>query len=382
MESLKKEIVLNISAKEKAGVSARLQKKESFLSRLQRISTISRKEILFFFELLGNLNNAGLPINQSLEILETQTPNPRLKYIISQVRNDIKSGFSFSQSLRKHPKIFDEATCAVIQAGEKSGKLNDILKELIRQMQRMDEIRNQIKSIMIYPIIVFCVMIILVAILLIFVVPKLEDIFNGMNNLPLPTKILVGMSDFFIHQWYVVLLGIIGMVACVHIFHGTKLGVRFFDRLLISIPIFGRMVKKTILSRITRLFGLLLSSGVPIVESLRLSSNIAGNIVYKEKLLLASHDISRGIPLAENLSDNEKLFPSMLVQMISIGERTASLDVVVERVAKLYDEELSREIKSLSKILEPFILAIIAAGAVFMIMAIYLPILQMNDQLM
>ncbi len=380
------DLVLNISGNHVQEVAKKVSKEGGFIDKLNDIvaelNPVSQKEILFFFELLGTLNNAGLPVIESLDILSRQTKNPKLKKIIKQIRNDMEEGSSFAESLRRHNKVFDEAKCSIIEAGEKSGKLNTILKELILQLEKMNFLRGQVKGVMLYPTIVIIVMAILTIILLIFVVPKLENIFDGRDNLPLPTQVLVNSSEYLIGNWFGIGFAAIVLTGLLLFWKTTMNGKRTIDIIGINTPIIGKILKKMILSRITRMFSLLLTAGVPIVESLKIAANVAGNHLYKEKLLLASEDISRGISIAENLADKEKLFPEICINMIAIGEKTASLDTVMGRVASFYDEELEREIKSLSKILEPFILAFIACGAVFMILAIYLPILKMNDTML
>lgn len=381
------EVILNISGQNvtQAARKASGQDKgviDKLNDFVAEINTVSQKEVLFFFELLGTLNNAGLPVIESLDILSRQTKNPKLKKIIQAIKKDMEEGTSLAESMRKFSDTFDEAKCSIIEAGEKSGKLNTILKELIAQLEKMNTLRGQVKSVMMYPTIVIIVMALLTAVLLIFVVPKLENIFQGRDNLPVPTKILVNSSEFLIGNWPGIIVGLAISAVLFILWKRTINGRNTIDLVAIHAPVVGGILKKMILSRITRMFSLLLTAGVPIVESLKIAANASGNNLYREKLLLASEDISKGISIAENLADKERMFPEVLVNMIAIGEKTASLDTVMARVASFYDEELEREIKSLSKILEPFILAFIASGAVFMILAVYLPILKMNDQLL
>ncbi len=230
--------------------------------------------------------------------------------------------------------------------------------------------------------IVIIVMVILAVVVIVFVVPKLIKLFGDVANLPMATRILVGASNLVLHKWPLLAAGVGIVIGGFVFWKKTPWGARQWSWFLLSIPIVGTILKGMILSRVTRIFGFLIASGVPIVEGLKISSHIAGNPIYEEKLLLASDDLSKGISIAENLSDNEKLFPPMLINMISIGERTASLEKIMIRIADFYEDELDRKIGMLAKLMEPFILAFIAAGAVFMILAIYLPILKMNDKVL
>jgi len=345
-------------------------------------STVALQDKLIFFQLLGAMNSAGLPVIESLILLEKQTKNPKMQHVILDIKTTVEQGESLAFAMKRNDDVFDEATCSVVEAGEKSGKLNDVLKELVSQYEQISTLTKKIKAVMMYPIIVIVVMILLIIIVLLVVVPKLEDLFGGAENLPLPTKILINSSNFVIDQWYILLGIIIGGGFMFTNWKKSSTGSKQWGNFLLNMPISGSIMKKMILTRFTRIFGFLIGAGVPIVEGLKISANIAQNELYKEKLLLAADDLTKGITIAENLSDDEKLFPPMIVNMIAIGEKTASIDKVMGKAADFYNEELERAVGSLSKVMEPVILMFIAGGAIFMILAIYLPILQMNDKIM
>ncbi len=345
-------------------------------------SPVSLEEKLNFFQLLGSMNHAGISILESLKILEGQTKNVKLQRIIRDIHDLIEDGESFADALRQNSDLFDEATCAVIEAGEKSGKLNEVIKELVEQYEQLAGASKKLKAVMLYPMIVIVVMVILSVVVVVFVIPKLAELFGGAANLPLPTKVLLIMSDIVIQKWWLLLIGIFGFVGSFLWWKKTKNGHKAWSRFLISIPIVGSLLKLMILSRVTRIFGFLIASGVPIVRSLRIAADVAENPVYQEKLLLTSDDLTKGIPIAENLADDEKLFPTMLVSMIAIGEKTASLEKIMGKIANFYSDEFNNKIGNLSKIMEPVIMFIVAGGALFMILAIFLPIMQMNDHMM
>jgi type IV pilus assembly protein PilC len=348
---------------------------------LIEISGVPLKDMLLFFQLLSAMVSAGLPILEGLQLLEAQMKNPKLKWVIASLIESIEGGTSLAQSMRENGDVFDGATCAVVEAGEKSGKLNDVLKELVAQSEQLDTIAKKIKSVMTYPVVVIFTMIILSVVVLIFVIPKLIDIFGSADQLPLPTRVMIAASDILQHHWLFLGFIVLSIIAGFNFWRKSASGSRQWGILLISLPIVGELLRGMILNRITRIFGFLISSGVPIVEGLKITSHIAENDLYKEKLLLAADDLTKGISIAENLSDNEKLFPPMLINMISIGEKSASLDTIMLKAADFYKSELDRKVDNLSKIMEPIILGFIALGAVFMILAIYLPILQMNDKI-
>ncbi|MCF7846960.1 MAG: type II secretion system F family protein [Candidatus Gracilibacteria bacterium] len=350
--------------------------------QVAELSPVSLKEKLIFFELFVATLNAGVPVAEALRMLETQSQNPKMQRVVRDMRHSIESGDSLAQALLNSDGVFDETTASIVAAGEKSGKLNDVMKELVRQYERMDSIQKKVKGVMTYPIIVVVVMILMVIVVMVAVVPKLVSVFEGAENLPLPTKILIAGSDFFRNQWglFLLILGIV--VGGVLLWKRSPAGKKQWSTFLLSIPIVGDFIQKAVLSRMTRIFSFLIYSGVPIIDGLRISAKVAGNPVYKRKILLAADDLTRGIEISENFSDDPKLFPPMLVKMISVGEKTASLGPVLEKIADFYDEDLERKIKMLSKLIEPFILLLMAGGAVFLILAIYLPILKMNDKVL
>ncbi len=376
-------IVLDIKETEKKKESIKVEKVSLFdqiNDWLINMSGIKLDEKLLFFQLLGSMIGAGLPIIDAMNLLINQTKNEKLKRVIEDMRKQIEDGQSLAASMRYNDDVFDEATCSVIEAGEKSGKLNAILKELVAQYEQMSKLTKKVKSVMTYPVIVVVFMVVLTIVVLVFVVPKLEELFGGGENLPLPTRILINGSDFVMGSWYFLIIGAIAAAIAFIQWKKSKKGSKQWAAILLRMPLVGPILQKMILTRVTRIFGFLISAGVPVVESLRIASHIAESEIYQEKLLLAADDLTKGISIAENLSDDERLFPTMLVNMMAIGEKTASLDTVMGKAADFYNEELERKISVLEKSMEPIILAIIACAAVFMILAIYLPILKMNDQ--
>jgi len=384
------EIILDI--KEGAVVNKKDENKKGIFSGIINVFTLANdwvieqspvklQEKLLFFQLLGAIVQSGISIPEALRMLELQTANQKMKRVISDIHNSIEGGASLAGAMRQNDDIFDRATCSIVEAGEKSGKLNEVLKELVSQYERMNSIQKKVKSVMTYPMIVIVVMLLLAVVVVVFVVPKLIELFGDIESLPLPTRILVFLSDLVLKQWPLLLGGIVIVITTFTLWKRSRMGQLQWARLLLVFPIVGGILKGMILSRVTRIFGFLIASGVPIVEGLKITSTIAGNPVYEEKLLLTAEDLSKGIPIAENLADSEHLFPQMLISMISIGEKTASLEGIMSKIADFYEDELERKIGTISKLMEPVILIFIALGAVFMILAIYLPIHQMNDQI-
>ena len=344
-------------------------------------TNVKLAEKLLFFELLVSVLHAGIPVAEALRLLEKQTKNERMKIVIHDLGNSIDNGMSLAESLREQNDVFDEATCSIVQAGETSGKLNEVMKELVQQYARMDKIQKKVKAVMTYPIVVMIVMILAAVAVLLFVIPQLMAIFGDAESLPLPTQIMVAASNALTQHWLIISVILFAIASLFTYWKKTKTGNTQWTIFLLSVPVIGGFIKKTVLSKVMRIFSFLIASGVPIIEGLRISSRVAGNVIYQKKLLLAADDLTRGIEISENFADDEHLFPQMLVSMIAIGEKTASLGNVLSKVADFYDEDLDRNVGMLAKMMEPIIMVFMAIGVVFLLMAIYLPILQMNDQI-
>jgi type IV pilus assembly protein PilC len=255
------------------------------------------------------------------------------------------------------------------------------MKELVSQYERMSLIQKKVKGVMTYPVVVIIVMLLAAVVVLLFVIPQLMEIFGDVENLPLPTQIMVAASNMLQHNWLFLLLGLIGLGGLFSYWKSTPQGNVQWTSFLLSVPVIGDFIKKMSISKVMRIFSFLIASGVPIIQGLRIASRVANNVIYEKKLLLAADDLTRGIEISENFADDERLFPQMLVSMISVGEKTASLGSVLEKVADFYDDELNRSVSTISKLMEPVIMAVMAVGVVFLLLAIYLPILQMNDQM-
>ena len=343
-------------------------------------SPVPLSDKLLFFELFAAVVNAGIPISEALQLLQNQINNEHLKIIVKDIHRRIRDGESLAEAMFAQGDVFDDATCSIIHAGEKSGKLTEVLKELVSQYEQMSTIKKKVKSVMMYPIIIIVVMVLLSVVVLVFVVPKLLELFQDASNLPLPTRMLIAGNEMLTQHWLAIIVTVSVTLGSFFFWKSTKSGSYIWSDLMLSTPVIGDFIRRIVLSRFSRIFSFLISSGVPIIEGLKISAHATGNPVYQKKLLLTAKDLAKGIEISENFADDERLFPKMLVSMINIRKKTASLGPVLEKIADYYDEELNRKISTISKLMEPVILMIMAAGAVFLILAIYLPILQMNDK--
>lgn len=337
------------------------------------------KDKATFFRLLAIMINAGVPLIKSLDTIAEQTVNQKLKNAIFEVARDIEKGGTLSGSMVRFPGVFTEAHIGMIRSGEASGQLNNILKQLAIEVEKNAAISRKVKGALMYPAFIITVMIAVVCALMILVVPKIAELFTqSSQKLPLLTEIVIGTSNFLQAKWKLLGGGFIAVIVGFIAFRKTTQGRYSTDWLLLHLPIFGDIVKKSLLARFSRSLGSLLSSGVPIIQGLGINANGLGNEVYRRRVSLASEDIARGIPLGESLRDSPE-FPDMMVQMISVGEQTAQLDSVAAKIADYYEDEVETVVASLSKIMEPAILIIVGAVVGAIIGAIMLPIIQLTQ---
>ncbi|MBU1151221.1 type II secretion system F family protein, partial [Patescibacteria group bacterium] len=329
--------------------------------------------------LLGVMINSGVPTIQALRSLVHQIENPKMQLICEDMVTRIEEGASFSEAMLDFPDVFEDKDVGMARAGEASGQLSNSLGNLADETQKAYAIKNKVKSAMIYPALVMGLLVVVVIAMMVFVVPRLKDLFNSVGeNLPLITRIVVGISDFLVNQKLIVIGVMAILVLGVSAFRKTDAGIAFIDRLLLKLPVIGKLFKESYLARFASTLSNLLNSKLSIVDTLQITANSIGNEMYRRRLLLAKEDIKQGIPLAETLTESY-LFPAMLINMIEVGEKTAQLDEMMEKVAAFYEDELDTSVKGLSKILEPLILIFIGITVGGVVAAIMLPVLQLSS---
>lgn len=333
-----------------------------------------------FFHLLAVMINSGIPMTKALRSLVNQlNKSPRLKMIVEELNSDIESGGSLSEAMQKNPDVFNEQEVGMVKSGEASGQLAKVLDNLAKDVEKVYKITGKVKSAMIYPSVIFSLLIAVVVAMLVFVIPKLTDLFASSGaELPLITKTVIAMSDFLITQKVPLLVGLLVFVLAFMSFKKTSIGKALIDKIKINLPIFGSLFRKAYLSRFARSLSNLLDSNVSIVQTLQIVSNSIGNEVYKKRLATSVEDIKQGIPLAENLADTD-LFPPMMVNMIEVGEQTAQLDAITAKVADFYEDEVDTAVAGISKIIEPVILVVIGLTVGAIVAAIMLPIMKLTD---
>ncbi len=333
-----------------------------------------------FFHLLSVMIAAGIPMVKSLNSLVRQSnDSPKMAYVVDKLADSIVGGASLSRAMLEFPDVFTEQEIGMIQAGEASGQINRVLETLAHDTAKASAIKKKVKSALTYPIVIFTLLIAVIAIMLVYVIPQLTDLFSSTGaELPLVTRIVVAMSDFILNQQALIIAGVVGLGVFISFFKRTSAGQYFFDKILISIPIFGILFKKSYLSRFARSLNNLLDSSVTILKTLEITAKSIGNEVYKRRLLLSMEDVKQGIPLAENLTESP-LFPPMLVSMIEVGEQTAQLDTIMGQVADFYEQEVDTAVEGISKIIEPVILIVIGLSVGTIVAAIIMPIMQLSN---
>lgn len=339
---------------------------------------VGLKDKVAFYRLLATMVNAGLTVLQALRILHDEQKNPVMKKVEETMIKNIQSGHNLSATLRAFPKSFSDSEVAMVESGEKTGKLNTALMQLATQIEKLSSLSKKLVGALIYPALIVFVMIGVVFVLMWQVVPKLIGMFSEFGGLPPATQALVNVSDFIQNYWYLFIAAPFVVLALWTSWRKTEQWLYLTDKLLIHIPGVGGLLRKIIISRFARLLASLMGSGVSIVEALRIISGALGNEVYRQRLLLVRDDVSRGITMGKSL-ENDPLFPDMVTQMIKVGEETAKIDVIIVKVADFYDEEVDGSVSSINKIIEPVIIVTMAIIVGFIAYAIMTPIMQLSD---
>jgi type IV pilus assembly protein PilC len=339
----------------------------------------SLRALTQFTSQLSTLQDAGLPIVRSLKILEGQLERGPFKSTLVGVTEDVESGSPLSDALAKHPATFDGLYTNMVKAGEAGGVLDVILSRLAGFMDKAAKLRKKVKGAMIYPVVVLFVTVSILLLIMIFVVPKFEEVFKqipGLGELPAITQALQAVSKSLVSSWYVYLGAIVVLVIAYRAFRASSPGRRFFDRLKLRLPILGRLTRKIIVARFSRTLGTLIASGVPILEALAICKNTAGNYVLETALEKVFESVREGESIAEPLGESG-IFDDIVVNMIDVGEETGELDKMLIKVADNYDEEVDVEVSSLVSVIEP-LLILFMGGAVFVIvLGLFLPLMKL-----
>jgi type IV pilus assembly protein PilC len=338
---------------------------------------IKTRDIVIFTRQFATMINAGLPLVQALDILSKQSENKTLKEVTRQVVYDVESGHTVADALGKHPKAFSELYVNMVAAGEAGGILDTILGRLAIFMEKNDALVRKVKGAMIYPGVIISVAVIAITVLLVFVIPTFEQMFASVNlTLPLPTRVVIGMSRFLTGYWWAVLATLIGGVFMLRRYYATSSGKLAIDRLMLRLPVLGDVIRKSSVSRFTRTLGTLISSGVSILDGLEITAKTAGNRVIHDAIMASRSSIAGGDTIAAPLAKSE-VFPPMVISMIAVGEQTGGLDEMLSKIADFYDEEVDAAVSALLSLLEPMMIVFLGVVVGGMVVAMYLPIFDM-----
>ncbi|MCH7533247.1 MAG: type II secretion system F family protein [Gemmatimonadetes bacterium] len=338
---------------------------------------ITTRDIVIFTRQFATMINAGLPLVQSLDILAEQTENMALRKVISETLYDIESGHTLADAMGRHPKVFTELFVNMVAAGEAGGILDTILLRLATFLEKNDALIRKIKAAMIYPGVIFSVAAGAIVILLLFVIPTFQTMFDAAGiPLPLPTLIVIGMSAFLQGYWWACAGGIILFVVGIRRYYATDKGNLMIDRILLTLPVLGDLQRKSAVARFTRTLGTLVSSGVSILEGLEITAKTAGNRVIHDAVMGSRASIAGGETIAGPLKESG-VFPPMVVQMINVGEQTGGLDEMLTKIADFYDDEVDTAVEALLAAMEPIMIVVLGVVVGGMIVAMYLPIFDM-----
>ena len=371
VDQLRKQQVVVTSLEEKSGGGK---------IKLSLGSGLTDKDLVVFTRQFGTMINAGLPLIQCLDILSTQSENKVLRETVGDVKNSVEAGSTFSDALKRHPKVFDDLYVNMIHAGEVGGLLDTILTRLAKHIEKAMKLKGQIKSAMVYPTAIVGVAVVIISVLMVWVIPVFAQMFTEMSGgkvgLPGPTQIVINVSNFFQSYWYAMFGAVAGTIFAIKRYYATVNGRVVIDKLLLKMPIVGDLIRKASVAKFTRTLGTLITIGVPLLEGLSICAKTSGNKVIEEALMNARVSISGGKTISEPLAKCN-VFPKMVTHMIAVGESTGALDAMLGKIADFYEDEVDQAVETLTSLLEPIMMVVLGTIIGFIVVAMYLPIFTM-----
>lgn len=348
--------------------------------RMSGGKAIKGRDIAIFTRQLATMLKSGVPLLQAFDIVARGSPNPRLTRMLTDIRSDVETGTSLSAAFRKHPLQFDALYCNLVEAGEAAGILEQLLDRLATYQEKTMELKNKIKSALIYPIAVLVVAFVVVAVIMIFVIPSFKQIFTSFGaDLPTPTLLVIAMSEFFVSYWWLIFGSIFGAVYFfIESWRRSPKMQLVMDRLFLKVPVFGDLIHKATVARWTRTLSTMFAAGVPLVEALDSVGGASGNAVFAIATEQIQRDVATGAALTSSMQSTG-IFPNMVLQMASIGEESGSLDHMLGKVADFYEQEVDEAVKGLSSLMEPIIIVILGTIIGGIVVAMYLPIFKLGQ---
>ena len=340
------------------------------------------RDVTVFSRQFATVINAGLPVVQSLAILQRQAEKASLKDALKKIREEVETGLPLSEAMGKHPKIFNRLYVYLVRAGEASGNLDGILERIATYQEKQAALRGKLKSAMTYPGVVLTIALGVTYFLLTGIVPQFAGILTQLGGeLPIITKILMALSDFLTNQWWVLALMIVGTIGGITLFYRTDKGKHVIDALLLKTPVVGNLIQKAAIASFSNTFGLLLKSGVNIIEAIEITKGTAGNIIIEDVLEEAKQSVQRGEQISATLINRPKIFPPLVSSMISIGEETGNVDAMMEKIASFYEREVNEAIEGLTAALEPMLIVFLGGVVGFIVAGMFLPMFAIMGQL-
>lgn len=367
----KKLIVISIKPKVDGGIKIF----DAFLNH------VSFGEVVIMTRQLATMIEAGLVLSEALDILQEQQTNKTLKRVLEEISSDIKGGLDFAAAVEKHPNVFPGLYSKLIRAGQSSGKLDTVLLELASNLEKEREFKSKVRGAMIYPIVVVVMMIGVMLVMVFFVMPKLMGLYKDSGiELPLPTKIMIGFADFMINFWWAIIIFIFIAVSTARKYVSTTEGRAAVDTIILKIPVLGRVTTLVTMTNFTRTLGLLVSSGIPILDAIKIVGDITDNYVYKSGLDLTYRGVERGLAFSSQLL-NLPQFPRIVGQMIRTGEETGKLDEIMLRLADYFESESDNALKNITTLIEPVILVVLGIGVALLVVSVIMPIYQLTTNI-
>lgn len=356
----------------------RIAEKSAGGARKKKIPT---RDLAIFFRQFSVMIDAGLPLVQCLDLIGGNMENAGFSRMLAEVRGDVEGGASLAAAMRHQPKVFDDLTCNMIAAGESGGILDVILQRLSVYLEKAVKLRNAVKSALIYPVSVITFAGLIVFFLLWKIVPIFVHLFSSLNaTLPLPTRIVIQLSRFVSSFWWLILISPIAIVVGLRRYHATPQGRLVLDRLVLKLPVLGLVLRKISIARFSRTLGTLVSSGVPILDALSITARTSGNALIEKSLLAVRTAVEQGKTMIEPLRDSG-VFPSMVVQMIGVGEQTGSMDAMLQKIADFYEDEVDAATKNLLAMLEPMMIGVLGFTVGGIVISMYMPMFSLIAQL-
>jgi len=347
---------------------------DSILKILAVFNKPKTSDLVLFTRQLSSMLQSGLTLMRALEILRDQIQNQAMGEVVTGIITDIEGGKTLFSALVKYPEVFSSIYVSLIKAGESSGLLDQVLERLADNLEKQGKLKSTIKSALMYPLVVLSLMVVVVFVMMIFVIPQLSVLYKNLNiPLPVATQIIVGMSSFVVNFWPLVIIGVVLFFLFFKRWKNTEQGELLLDNLVLKLPVFGLLIKQSILTEFARTLGLLVGTGTLVVDALLQTAETTGNIYYKNAIKEVSRQVEKGVSVGDALQTSP-LFPSMIVQLVKVGEQTGKVDENLLKASEYYEREVNQTVKTLTTAMEPFIMVVLGVGVAFLIISVITPI--------